>query len=239
MQPLSKLVTTLLITLAAPYGCGGEPDSPALAPDVSPDPFACNAPTDLGLEEAMIEDFELGVATDFYTNADGTPGSSVIPAAGISSPPASSIEGGRCGVSTQALRMQAAGLEDWGMAFGLELEASDVQSWDGFSFWARRGPASARSLFFSVTDAGTIPSDDTCDEEPEDLVDKCDPYGAGIGLEESWRYFAIPFSDLRQRGFGVPTESLDVRSVQGLSWAAEPGDWDVWIDDLALYRRGN
>jgi hypothetical protein len=187
----------------------------------------------------VLQDFEKGVATDFYTNSDGTEGSAVSPVAGSSSPAASDIDGGRCGTSSRAFRMTGENLRIWGMVFGWNFRdgARDLSGWEGISFWARRGSEdSGRSLFVSVFDPSTENSGGLCDSDSEVLEEKCDAYGTGIGLDEEWRFFAIPFDALRQRGFGVATEALMTDEIIGLNWAADRGDWDVWMDDVALYR---
>jgi len=221
-------------------GCGGDASGPRPAPDAGPepgtDPFSCRAAE--GLELSVLQDFEKGIATDFYTNADGSEGSTVDPPVGSKSPAASDIVGGRCGVSQRAFRMTGAGLTEWGMVFGFNFRdgAHDLTEWDGVSFWARRGAVSGRSMFFSVFDPYTEDKGGHCDSSSEVLTEKCDAYGTGVGLDEEWRFFAIPFDKLRQRGFGVPTEELLVSEILGFNWAADRGDWDVWVDDIALYR---
>jgi len=223
-----------LFALLLGVGCATEAvDEPEDVPRA--DPYACDA--DAGLELQMISNFESGTARNFYTNDDRTEGASVSPPAGSSSPSTEAIEGGRCGVSEMAFHMTGSNLSDWGMVFGTNFADGplDRSEWDGISFWARRGSESGTSLFFSVTDTKTDPIDGYCDAEPEFPEEKCDAYGAGIGLAEEWRFFAIPFSDLRQRGFGVITEELLLGDVVGLGWAAEGSDWDVWVDDVAFY----
>jgi hypothetical protein len=187
----------------------------------------------------MLQDFEKGIATDFYTNADGTEGSTITPPVGSSSPAATDIEGGRCGKSSRAFRMTGEGLRIWGMVFGWNFRdgTRNLSEWEGVSFWARRGSTeSGRSLFFSVFDPQTDTSGGLCDSDSEILAEKCDAYGTGVGLDLEWRFFVIPFSALRQRGFGVATDELLVDEVIGFNWAADKGSWDVWIDDIALYR---
>lgn len=232
----------LILAVAAPGGgCGGSSDAPRRTPKAeSPatsDPFDCDASD--GYEFETLQDFEKGIATDFYTNADGTEGSTVNPPVGSSSPAAQDIEGGRCGTSSRAFRMTGEGLRIWGMVFGWNFRdgARDLSEWEGVSFWARRGSEdSGRSLFFSVFDPMTESSGGFCDSDSEILEEKCDAYGTGVGLDEEWRFFAIPFSALRQRGFGVATEELLTDEILGFNWAADKGKWDVWLDDVALYR---
>ncbi len=243
--PSRSSSTLLLLVLGSLVGCGGSSGDPRptaeSGPEPGTDPFDCDADADLEL--SMLQDFEKGVATHFYTNSDGTDGSEVDPPAGSSSPAATDIEGGRCGTSSRAFRMTGEGLRIWGMVFGWNFRdgTRDLSAYDGISFWARRGSEdSGRSLFFSVfdpwTDSGSEFSEHQCDSESETLSEKCDAYGTGVGLDENWRHFAIPFSALRQRGFGVATDELEVEEIIGFNWAAEKGQWDVWLDDVALFR---
>jgi len=231
----------LLSVQGLTLGCGGNnsagrPQPVEEHPDTV-DPFDCKA--DQGHELSLLQDFEKGIATDFYTNADGTEGSTVSPPIGSKSPAAAEISGGRCGVSQRAFQMTGSGLRIWGMVFGWKFRdgARDLSDWEGVSFWARRGTQdSGRSLFFSLFDPLTEDSGGECDSSSEELAEKCDAYGTGVGLDEQWRYFAIPFSVLKQRGFGVTTDELLVEQILGFNWAADKGDWDVWVDDVALYR---
>jgi hypothetical protein len=142
-------------------------------------------------------------------------------------------------VSQRAFHMTGENLRIWGMVFGWNFKggARDLTEWDGVSFWARKGSDSGSSLFFSVFDPKTETSGGYCDSNSDVLSEKCDAYGTGVGLAEEWRFFAIPFEKLRQRGFGVPTEELLTGSLLGLNWAADRGNWDVWVDDIALYRQ--
>ena len=66
---------------------------------------------------------------------------------------------------------------------------------------------------------------------------KCDPFGAAVGLTDDWQFVKIPFASAAQKGFGVPSPlgQIDVSALVGLQIALSPGDWDVWLDDIAFY----
>lgn len=76
----------------------------------------------------------------------------------------------------------------------------------------------------------------------------CDPFGEGILLPQStdggsnpWQFYAIPFSDLRQKGYGIPEPGLDLTHILGVTINLSKGqlgtgDYDVWIDDVAFYK---
>lgn len=52
-----------------------------------------------------------------------------------------------------------------------------------------------------------------------------------------WQLFALPFSELRQAGWGRSSPALDVAALRSLTLLFPEGVWDIWIDDIAYYRR--
>ncbi len=64
----------------------------------------------------------------------------------------------------------------------------------------------------------------------------CDPYGQAVGLTNQWTFYAIPFGDLRQKGYGKPVPSLDRTHILSFTLGLGKGNWDVWIDEIAFYR---
>jgi hypothetical protein len=139
----------------------------------------------------------------------------------------------------------------------------DATEWDGLSMWVRKGTGpSASSIFASVSDRYTDPSgaalfsaaeadlllstgaycdfsaiDVNNDQANDPLLSQCDRFGAGVGIATEWRFFKVPFSRMRQRAFGRPSQqsSPDVR-ILGLDFGLDGENWDFWIDDLAFYR---
>jgi len=77
-----------------------------------------------------------------------------------------------------------------------------------------------------------------------DDTNGCDKFGANRSMTTDWQFFAVDFALLRQSGWGQKSidengalaglDSGDIRSINFL-WTT--GEWDVWIDDIALYRR--
>jgi hypothetical protein len=164
----------------------------------------------------------------------------------------------RCGVSNYAFHLAATNLaacydpttrkQGWGATLQLSF-AFDGSTWNGVSLWVRRGSISSTSAFFAtIQDRYTVmaagcradPTQEPADPNNPPLPDaeKCDPFGLAVGLTDDWRLVKIPFADTLQKGFGVPSPigALDPPSIQGLQLVFSPGDWDVWIDDIAFYR---
>jgi hypothetical protein len=135
----------------------------------------------------------------------------------------------------------------------------DATEWTGISFWAMLGPGSSgTSALVTVPDpntagvlGGTYPFNDlTCGNaacvagQPMDMhctaasvpLCLCDPFGKAIGLVDHWAFYAIPFSDMRQKGYGAPQPELDLAHVLGFKLSLGPGTWNVYIDNIAFYR---
>jgi hypothetical protein len=73
---------------------------------------------------------------------------------------------------------------------------------------------------------------------------KCDGFWVGIGMTDQWHFIMLPFADMNQKGYGVPSPlgRLDTSHITSLqfsfgSQAALGGSWDLWIDDVAFYRK--
>jgi hypothetical protein len=154
--------------------------------------------------------------------------------------------GGRCG-SRYALHTHTLQpLSGWGGNLGLSFTPpADASQWTGLAFWARIGPGSRNAVRVELVDKNTDQKLLNPDGEPvclpnvgpDDLSQGCDKFGAWAVMDHDWRLFLLPFSQLRQAGWGKRAPSLEVGALRGLSFTFGPGSWDLWIDDVALYRR--
>jgi hypothetical protein len=120
----------------------------------------------------------------------------------------------------------------------------DASCWAGVSFWAKKsGPGGGSSLTVTVSDFFTVDFDDpkivSCqtDEGVPDST-KCDPAGRVVTLTEDWAFYALPWDSLNQKGFGLPSllGRVDSGNLKGVTLLIAPGDWDIWIDDVAFFR---
>ena len=254
-----KIQAALASALLLAAGCGGDDEGrpkPQAQPqsDASLDP--CMA--DDGFELQPIATFEPSDPTlaSWSASNDGT-WDEIDPPASPPAPLPTPIGVPRCGESEFALHLRAVGLKIWGAALGANLGSAcvpagtatgcDASEWDGLALWARRdaeftddaGVAhrSGRTLFVSTADRyshgnlGHCVWDHVRDEE------KCDRFGLGVGLDTEWRFYAIRFDAMKQRGFGKPspTGQLD-RVLYDVNFGVEAGDWEIWLDDVSLFR---
>jgi hypothetical protein len=169
--------------------------------------------------------------------------------------PASRIpDGGRCG-SRYALNVKTVPLIKWGgtigLRFGPPLDGSD---WDGIAFWARVGAGDGspdRRVDMSRTPVRVEVSDRHTDEkfdegegpycDPLHTDDNtevgCDKFGIAIQLGPDWQFYTLAFDELRQKGWGKQAPYFDVWGIRSMAFQFERGTWDLWIDDVRLYRR--
>ncbi|MDP9000993.1 MAG: hypothetical protein M3O46_12870 [Myxococcota bacterium] len=129
----------------------------------------------------------------------------------------------------------------------------DATGWTGISFWALLGPESTGSTaLLTVADPSTAgqvggfyPYNELKCGDPGCIYDagivgpgapqKCDPFGKAFSLVNHWQFYAIPFSEMRQKGFGLPEGTPDLAHFLGVKFSLGKGAWDVWIDDISLY----
>jgi hypothetical protein len=130
---------------------------------------------------------------------------------------------------------------------GHALEAYDASGWDGVALWVRLGEQpSNRAMLVSAKDPFTADPPgsgstaarycQTADGKPD--AQKCDPFGLAVLLEPEWRFVTVPFELMQQKGYGVPSPNgrLDPAQLLGLELGFSSGDWDIWVDDISLYR---
>jgi len=121
----------------------------------------------------------------------------------------------------------------------------DASAFDGLAFWGRVAPGSRTTVRVELADAATDPAvlDETgapvCNPSPtlDTLETGCDHFGAHVILNGDWQYVTLPFTELRQAGWGRPVPGLDLSGLRGLVITYGAGAWDLWIDDLTFYRR--
>jgi hypothetical protein len=75
----------------------------------------------------------------------------------------------------------------------------------------------------------------------------CDKFGANRTMTGDWQFYTVDFLSARQSGWGMPAHDplgpngnpvpLDSSQLRSLNFMWTTGIWDVWIDDVALYRR--
>ncbi len=161
--------------------------------------------------------------------------------------PATAIPGTRCG-SRYAINILAGPLTVWGGTLGANFGPPiDGTKWDGISFWARVGTGSRTPIRVELSERHTDEKYEDPDNDgwpicnPDKLQDTvrsgCDKFGINLQLSHDWKLYTVPFDELRQKGWGQRAPYFDLNGLRGMSFLFERGEWDLWIDDVALYRR--
>jgi hypothetical protein len=118
-----------------------------------------------------------------------------------------------------------------GTAFGTS--AYDMSAYSGLRLWVRSGSTSgsaAQSVRLNLPMPGTNTGGGSC-------TVCSDHYGIEIPLNSQWEQVSVPFSSLKQRGYGRPLLAQpDLEHVTSLQLSFGGGvAFDLWIDDVELY----
>lgn len=247
--------------------CGDAPPLPweiedPAVPDTGPRrPPDCDVAD--GFELLPIDDFERGAATNAFTNnevcdrctrqegdaraaCENACRESQSPTDFDKPLPAELIPDGRCG-SRYALHLTSEFFYEWGGLVGFPFAPdTDVSDYEGVAFWGRirwntRSTVRVAALEPETDATYRDPETDLprCDPQStlDDFDEACDPHGAFVIMTGDWQWFAVPFAEMRQRGFGHVAPGLDLTQVRRVDIEYGQGAWDLWVDDLAFYRR--
>jgi hypothetical protein len=147
----------------------------------------------------------------------------------------------------------------WGAMIGCNLyddpaTKGDASGWEGVAFWIRRGDVAPDnepgSTFVSVpdihTDANATPT--PCNENADAITgstaNQCDAFGTGVALYSEWKFYALPFAEMRQRGYGKHADQAvflqdGLHHLRGMKMDFAPyqNNWNIWLDGMAFYRK--
>lgn len=78
---------------------------------------------------------------------------------------------------------------------------------------------------------------DEDDQDPPSSGARCgDGYSKPVTVSTEWQFYKIPFSEMRQQGFGKVSPEMDLTSVNQLSFIFFVGWVDTYLDNISLYR---
>src|SRR5262249_14485093 len=132
------------------------------------------------------------------------------------------------------------------------LTGTDASAWEGIVLWGRKGPGSASSIRLTLGDEHTDDSNEACEcnnsefnpaghlistTNQNDSSNGCDKFGMFQTPTETWQPLFFPFSLLQQGGWGKPSPGLDTSQIFSISINYGRAAWDIWLDDIAFYRR--
>lgn len=227
---------------AAPSGCGAGMDECAAA---------------AALMTMPISDFETGKGWYLFANPDDK-GGSTMPAAGdnIAAAEIMCPSSGRCG-SSFAQHVSGKGFTSYGpslsqdflykdamteMVVGMPIDAS---AYTGVMFWARKGDSAgaAPTLRLIVNDVTTHELGGVCDPKAAPgsggmMSSACwDGWMTEKALPSNWTLVKVPFSVLKQGGFGMKGEAIKPDKLYGLTFQMpNMAAFDFWIDDVSFYK---
>lgn len=159
-----------------------------------------------------------------------------------------------CNLAGRGAHIRGEGLKIWGGQFYRNFSSNpdaptpvDASGYDGIAFWAKLGQKNVGTAVFvafedrytrensTVVDETTGVEAAYCLDSPID-AEKCDRFGAGVGLESNWRYIKVPFAQVQQRGYGKASARLHTEELLGVTVYFDVGDWDFWVDEISFYK---
>jgi hypothetical protein len=75
------------------------------------------------------------------------------------------------------------------------------------------------------------------DPAPPSRQERCnDGFTSMLQLSEDWQFYTVPFSDMRQGGYGKVAKEFDLTSVYSVTLGWGPGNMDIYLDNVSLYK---
>lgn len=227
---------------SAPSGCGASSEE-------------CTAAS--ALTTMPISDFETGKGWFLFANPDDKAGST-MPAAGdnISAAEIMCPTSGRCG-SSFAQHVSGSGFTSYGPSLsqdflykdGMTMKVVgmpiDASAYAGVMFWARKGDSAgaAPTLRLIVNDVTTHELGGVCDPAAAPgsggaMSEACwDGWMTERALPSTWTLVKVPFTVMKQGGFGMKGEGIQTDKLYGLTFQMpNMAAFDFWIDDVSFYK---
>jgi hypothetical protein len=100
------------------------------------------------------------------------------------------------------------------------------------------GHACTQFTFPAADESGEYCYDPGKDPPPPDRDDRCqDGWQTSVELTPDWQFYALPWAQFGQVGFGKKAPYMDLKSIDTLAFGATMGWADVYFDNVTLYRR--
>lgn len=78
---------------------------------------------------------------------------------------------------------------------------------------------------------------DPSDPPPPDSDERCgDGWAHQVDLSLDWKFYKVPFSELRQQGFGKVAPKMDLKTMSNIAFTFTFGWVDAYIDNVTFYR---
>ena len=142
------------------------------------------------------------------------------------------------GQSAVAFHTKGDGFTSWGAGAVMRFAPAggwDASAFSGISFWAM-SPTRTRITFgIPTVETQDVAYDGQC--VPKNGLQCSDHFVAGRSIGVTWMAYTILFSEMKQRGFGVPAPSTNINPAKllELNITFPPGQpFDIWFDDISF-----
>ena len=120
----------------------------------------------------------------------------------------------------------------------------DASAYQGLSFWAKVGSASAANLRVRFISGDTDPRGGKCKSPTSTFTPNHDQlcfnhYSSDVTLDRTWKLYQLDFArDFAQGADGMLFSSIDLQGMYGLEFFFAPGEtFELWIDDLSFVKK--
>jgi hypothetical protein len=192
----------------------------------------------------LIDDFE--TEDDVIAEEDGRKGAWYVTndGRGMQTPRAGTMllpvatEPAREG-SGHAVRTSGGPFYGWGALIGATLASGgyDLSRYQGIRLWVRSAAAAPMGPPGALAATKVRLSFPTLATNVGGGCTVCnDHFGADVPLSAEWTQVDVPFSSLKQSGFGRPQIALDLTKTTDLQLSFPASvTFDLWLDDVELY----
>lgn len=167
------------------------------------------------------------------TAHDPTPGATMLP------PPAGNFlpsdSGDRCRLL--AVHVTGGPFALWGASVGFGLGAPyDAGAYRGIRFWVKADGTSSNLLRVGFPDRFSHPDGGICLPNATGGAGCYDHWGYRISLPTVWTQITVPFSSLRQDGWGLRAPFAPSHLFEVTFQIPANAQFGIWIDDLTFIR---
>jgi hypothetical protein len=111
----------------------------------------------------------------------------------------------------------------------------DASKYTGISFWAKVDAGTTPQIRVNFPDKDTQPDGNICQANTTGTLACYDHYGYGLTLTTTWTKYTVPFSLIKQQGWGHAGTAFDPSSLYQILFSINVNaTFGFWIDDIAF-----
>jgi hypothetical protein len=124
----------------------------------------------------------------------------------------------------------------FGSSFGFGLGSPyNASKYTGITFWAKVDPGSSSVVKVAFPDKDTQPDGNICQPNTTGTLACYDHYYSRVTLTTTWTKYVVPFSALKQEGWGHAGTAFDPSTLYEVQFIIPVNaTFGIWVDDVAF-----